>query len=581
MKVKSIDGLVIRDRQGGRSVGIDAVKRAPSKNVEAAIKSERKPVAAVGVQKSPSKSKRREINDFFKSVQDESPTELVSKKERRKLQKRKKKPSVVKRVILSVVGVVVVGIIGLGTWVWIQGNEFISQITDGGDLLGFLTSDSRVPLDKDPITGRTNVLVYGTEGYDMEDPQHDGGFLTDSIMVMSIDQDNGDVRTVSIPRDMKVKTCYATGKINELFQCTYRGKARINEDKAAGQDKAKLAEVQRKYDKLASESLAEAVEGILGIKIQYYIHVNWDALVKVVDSIGGVDVRIVKTGTKYDGEEVLIETTDDRGIRDGYKHDCKCFLVDFKNDTTVHLDGEHALALARARNHEPAYYGSRGGNFSREVYQQKLIAAIVKKANKVNMTADWGKMMSIKGAIGDNLRTSFKDTELRSAIRVAKDVDMENIVSVPLLQDKRGKYLLTTGMLCLGTATVCDESQKRSYVFPAAGAGNYGQIHEYIAKQFNLDPVVREEATVDILNGSGVAGAAREESERLKEKKVSVGKIADAPAGEWKKYTLYYVSGVSPATRTVLEKFYGVKAAVKLPDGIVSKADFVVIVGVQ
>ena len=80
-----------------------------------------------------------------------------------------------------------------------------------------------------------------------------------------------------MPRDLKSHTCTATSKINELFYCKY-----IKND---GTEESK-----KKYENEGGEDLANAFEEVLGIDIQYRVHVNWAALIQAIDAIGGIDV---------------------------------------------------------------------------------------------------------------------------------------------------------------------------------------------------------------------------------------------------------------------------------------------------
>ena len=136
----------------------------------------------------------------------------------------------------------------------------------------------------------------------MDDPNYDGGWLTDSILVASVDQENGNVKLVSLPRDLKSQSCTATSKINEIYYCTY-----------AQNDGT--AESIKEHEKQAAEELEEAVEEVLGITIQYYIHINWQAVVQAIDALGGIDIAVVEEGETWSGPEVAIETTDSRGDR--------------------------------------------------------------------------------------------------------------------------------------------------------------------------------------------------------------------------------------------------------------------------
>jgi LCP family protein required for cell wall assembly len=511
---------------------------------------------------------RELIREFYEELGEDANRieELEPKKvRRRKVRGERKKKHRVRRVVIAVVAVILLGGGGVVAWLWVQGNDLIAQVTDGGNLWNFITSDPNVPLDKDASSGRTNILVYGTEGYSMDDTNWDGGHLTDSIMMMSLDQESGDIKTISIPRDLKVKTCTATGKINEVYYCTYTGNDGTDESR-------------KEYESLAGENFEAVVGEILGVEIQYYVHVNWAGVVAAVDALGGIDVAVVYKGEAWEGEEVAIETSDRRGVADYYDSKCRCYQLNYENGEVVHLNGEQALALARSRNAFGGY-GSSAGNFSREVYQQKIIAAILQKARKTDFLADFGKALEVKKAVGDNIRTSFKDTELKTLFSIAGGVDVENMNSVPLVDAEKGIYLLKNASLPLGNCSG-DGCQMISYVVPAAGVGNYAKIHEYVAGALSSDPVREEGAVVDVLNGSGVAGVAKTEAGRLEGENIVVGVVGDAPEGDWRGYMLYYTGDGKSATKKFLEEFYGVKAKDGLPSGVTSGADFVVVVGV-
>jgi hypothetical protein len=103
-----------------------------------------------------------------------------------------------------------------------------SQNIFDGNLFG-LFSEKRLQTDQ---YGRTNILVFGTEE---DSPYHQdaGGELTDSIMILSIHQDEKDAYMLSLPRDMWVKyerSCPSgfEGKINAAYMC---GKSDNNDEK--------------------------------------------------------------------------------------------------------------------------------------------------------------------------------------------------------------------------------------------------------------------------------------------------------------------------------------------------------------
>ena len=154
-------------------------------------------------------------------------------------------------------------------------------------------------------------------------------------------------------------------------------------------------------------------------------------------------------------------------------------------------------------------------------------------------------------------------------MKFLQDLPAENMRTIELLEKANGSYMTT--------ATIGGIS----YVIPTAGAGNYEELQKYIAQMVSKDPVVREGANIVVLNGSGVAGMAREEKNKLEEQGLAVSWVDDAPAGEWgATYYIYDVSGKKPGTKAKLEEVYGVSAvAGEVPGYNAGEADLVVVVG--
>jgi LCP family protein required for cell wall assembly len=575
-------------KPGSNSVGLPASKKEVKKTPKS---------AQLGQSLVKKSENETAIRDFLSSVQDSDPTDLIStplleddedqarkdkktdKKTARRMRKElestgsPKKKHKIRKIILSVLGIIIVIAIGLGIWAYIQGNDLVSRITGGGNLWDMITADPDTPLEKDPVTGRTNVLIFGTEGYSMDDPNYDGGQLTDSIMVASINQETGDIKTVSLPRDLKSKTCTSTSKLNEIYYCNY--------SKNNG-----TAESRQEYEVKAATALAAEVEKILGIKIQYQVHVNWQALIQIVDSIGGIDVVFTYGDQKWDGPEIAIETTSKKGLADWNRY-CKCYVINFPNGEAVHLDGKKALAVARTRN-EAGGWGASSGNFSREIFQQKIIQATALKTKNTNFATDFIAALKIKDAVGDNLRMNFKDKELKTLFKLASNVDINSMRSISLQNTDDKTTLLTTGLLpvpgvnnlqCGGDRPGC-----LSYVYPKAGATNYSEIHKYIARKLgNSDAsTAAEDAKITVMNATTVTGLAASEGEKLTAKGFSVAKTANAPTDlkGTDGIIIYQLNSTMPKTAKSLTDFYNVKITTTVPKSLTSEtSDFVVIIG--
>ena len=175
--------------------------------------------------------------------------------------------------------IVLIILLGGGTAAYFYGDRLISKLTGGKsglvDLVKTVVSEKVTPLKMDG-KGRTNIAIFGTSGYDMTGAEghavHDGAQLTDSLMIMSVDQNAKNAVTMSLPRDLKVgrEACY-TGKINEVFAC---------------------ASNNGKNEEAGATAVMKELSTISGMEMHYYVHVNWGSLVQIVNALGGITVTV-------------------------------------------------------------------------------------------------------------------------------------------------------------------------------------------------------------------------------------------------------------------------------------------------
>lgn len=481
----------------------------------------------------------QDISDSLRGIDTQEAADITGQSKPPRGRKVKKPLSRRRRIIKWSIIALVVLLLGVLVYV---GVRFI--INGGkifqGNLFDVLTQSE--PLKQD-ANGRSNILVFGT-AEDDEGGMHGGANLTDSIMVVSVNQTTKDAYMVSLPRDLYVRhdpICQTmgtnAGRINETYSCA----SNDGQDEAAG-----------------AKELSETVGEVLGLDIQYYVHLNFTAVVQAVDAVGGV--------------EVTIESSDPRGILDrnfDWKCGYQCYYVNYKNGETVQLDGERALALARARNASGGY-GLPGGNYDREKNQQKIIKALREKALSAGTLANLGAVTGLMEALGNNLRTNVQGKEIRTVMSLASDIQSDAIKQLPLVDDE-AELAYFVGQ-SIGGASV---------QVPAAGLYDYSDIHQYVKENLSSDPVTKEKARLVVLNGSGVAGAAQTEADKLEEAGMVVASVDNAPEGSYGKVEVYVLDPAKTATKAKFEELYG-SSAVKLTSPPVAAApgtSFVVIVG--
>jgi LCP family protein required for cell wall assembly len=404
-----------------------------------------------------------------------------------------------------------------------------------GNLLGLVQS---TPLKEDN-EGRTNVLVLGTSE---DDPGHGGAYLTDSMMIVSVNQTKKTAAMFSIPRDLYVEYGMACnsgyqGKINEYFNC-------VNDDwNSQSAEEERLAKTR------------QFVGEIFGMDIQYAVHVNNTVIKEAVDAVGGIDVDIEGSG----GAPGILDRNFD------WRCNYKCYYVKYDNGVH-HLDGEHALFLAMARGDIAPTYGLGNSNFDREKNQQKIILALKDKAISTGSLTNVAKVTGMIDALGNNLRTNFATNEVRTLMKLGIDIKAENIQRISL--NDSDTPMVTSANY--GGASV---------VIPVAGAFHYDGIRAYIEHQLSADPVTREGANIAVLNGSGVSGAAQAEADKLTGDGFTVSQVDNAPEGQYGATEIYQRGSGMSATKAKLESIYGVKVKSDPPVTANGNVDFIVIVG--
>lgn len=480
---------------------------------------------------------RRRVNDLGTqnaslheslSMIDDDPQDTRRSRAKRKkiaLGKNPKKTRRKKIIVITslIILAIVVLFVGYFTWKTLSAG---GKVFSGNPLE--ILQKQRLTQDKD---GRTNILIFGTSGYTMDQNNGwDGGLLTDSVMVLSVNQDAHDAYAISLPRDLYVKhDCSgalgtSAGRLNETYYCTYT--------RTGSQEEG-------------AKALMQTVGEITGLDIQYYAHANWSALKDGVNAVGGVDVKI--------------ESDDPRGIYD------VATGVKYKNGEIAHMDGDAALAFSRARASEGGY-GLAGSNFAREKNQQRLLAALQKKMVSAGTILNPVAVSRLLDTLGDNLRTNFQTKEIQALIDLTKEV--KEIKSLPFVGRDNEPDLVKGAMI-----------NGASVVVPVAGQYQYQDIRSYISGSIKGTLNI----SIDVLNGSDVSGVAQAKADDLSAAGYTIGTVANAPNTITDKVQLYRINTTdqAAAATSALEKMYSVTAKSGAPQGYTpgQDTDFVLIFG--
>jgi len=243
-----------------------------------------------------------------------------------------------------IIFILLVSIFPLGTYFYFQ-NRYQKIVVTPSSKIKISPLPTPTPDPNKPFS----VLLLGYAGYG-----HDGGFLTDSIILARINPKLGKIDLISLPRDLWVK-------FPETVIASHS--AKINSAYAVGID-------DRQYPNKSIEFTGKAgggemskylVSTVTGIKPDYFMAIDFSGFIKAIDQLGGIDINIPKT---YDDEfyPLDIGATDLCGKGDeeikalsatisGDKLDqqftCRYEHLHFDKGL-VHMDGATALKYARS-----------------------------------------------------------------------------------------------------------------------------------------------------------------------------------------------------------------------------------------
>lgn len=317
----------------------------------------------------------------------------------------------------------------------------------------------------DPL-GPKNILILGYGG-----PGHDGGLLTDTIILAHIVPRDSSIALISIPRDILVSIPVTKNENKDL---------KVNHAYAIGVDHKNYPDKPIEYlNEAGGGNLAKyAVKEITGLEIDNFISVNFTGFINIIDTLGGVNVNVpyafedkyypikgkeVETCGKSD-EEIKILSSTVSGEFLEKEFICRFETIKYEKGLQF-LNGESALKFVRSRHSE---FG--GGDFARTQRQQALISAV---KNKLLSYKSIPRIIEITNTLSKNVLT---DIDFKKGFNLLNDYTE--------LKDSKIKTITLT------TENVLEEtySDKGQYVLiPKGSNNNWSVIHDYIANELKTE----------------------------------------------------------------------------------------------
>ena len=229
------------------------------------------------------------------------------------------------------------------------------------------------------ITEPFTVLIMGV------DSEKDGltanqAFNGDTLIMVTFNPDTLTATMFSIPRDLYVP-----------ISCNHNRYNKINSSAAYG-----------------SSCVIGTVEQLTGIKIDFYVKINFKGVVDLVNVLGGVTVDVEEPDFNWNAgincNSRFCEQNSNREFGD------QMIYLDPGVQT---LDGEQALAYARCRH---LYALS---DIARNQHQQAIIEAMIQKLKTLRSLGDFEKVLQ---TVSKNIETNMTTEQILSFYNVGKNM---------------------------------------------------------------------------------------------------------------------------------------------------------------
>lgn len=434
--------------------------------------------------------------------------------------KKKKKKSKVRKIIKFILLLLLIALIGYGCYFGYQYYNHTSKM-EGKEYDPLSAAALGIDPEKLKTVGRLNVLILGESGVG------DGYKLTDSIMIASYNPQTQQASLLSIPRD------------------TYVGKK--NKDTASANYLAsyKMNAVYRNGTNL--EETIECVNNLTGLELENYVLIDTDAIIDIVDAIGGVwfDVPI-----DMDYE-------------------------DLNQDLYIHLkagyqliDGDKAEQLLRFRHNQdgtsyPVEYGDN--DIGRMRTQREFIQATAQQLLKIeNVT----KVVSLLDIVFENVKTNLDIETLKYYIPYIFKFDTSNIVSDTLPGESE-----LCNEIWIYTANKTKTKQVVQDLFTDKVVVEEEKTN-IIANQVTNE-AEEEQITIELLNGTGDSEILAKVKEKLKEEGYVISKSGTTSSTA--KTTIINRTSQSSSTSKDIKSILGVGSITSGSDN--AKVDYTIIIG--
>lgn len=309
---------------------------------------------------------------------------------------------------------------------------------------------------EEKLTGFKNVVLFGI---DARDDAFDSATRSDTIMVISINNDTGAVRMVSLYRDTYLNI--------------------IQNDSSTFYSKVNAA-----YSMGGAKGAVSTLNTNLDLNIDDYIVVNFSGLSEIIDLMDGIDIHISDLEMRR-----INKIGSDMEIESGNP------FTELTEAGDVHLDGFQATAYCRIR--DAAFTDEDGTeyhyDFGRTARQRYVMQKLVTKAKSsgistlLNLTK---KIMNMNTEDRTFMKTSLGYEEIMDLVPVMIDYNLEASSGFP--------YTLQTpnidgADLVIAEGLSCNVAALHEFLFDDneySPSKKVNEINDYIIDYTGIQPCV-------------------------------------------------------------------------------------------
>lgn len=242
---------------------------------------------------------------------------------------------------------------------------------------------SKKAIKKQNTTGKTlnepfTLLIMGVDS-SSSSLKKSNSFNGDTLMLITFNPNTMNATILSIPRDTRVPIACTKSK----------AKNKINSTGAYGAD-----------------CVMDTITNFTGIEIDYWVKVNFQGVISLVDALDGIEVDVPYAFCESDSKRRFGNNTIyiEKGLQT--------------------LNGEQALAFARNRHTWPAYCGKKYSNYNSNDFirgqnQQQIVKAMTNKLKNIRSLSEVYEILDI---VGDNIDTNIDKNTMITGFDTFKNI---------------------------------------------------------------------------------------------------------------------------------------------------------------